>query len=149
MDSKDEIYKLIPHRPPFLWVDRIVSLQADAIETQKEIPDDLEIFKGHYPDYPIMPGVLLCESVFQSGAILISHVLAGKNQKLAGVPVLSRITGAKFKRPVRPGAVIDVQVKITEVIGPAWFMKGSISVDGKTALKVNFACSLKDDGSKQ
>ena len=147
MDS-NEIYKLIPHRPPFLWIDKIITLKPDSVETQKTIPRDLEVFKGHYPDYPIMPGVLLCESVFQSGAVLISHIQA-QGDNLAGVPVLTRIREAKFKRVVRPGDTINIQVEITEVVGPAWFMKGKVSVAGQVALRVNFACSLTEVGTEK
>lgn len=142
MDCKEEIRRLIPHRPPFLWVDRIVSLKDDAIETEKTVPVDLEIFKGHYPDHPIMPGVLLCEAVFQSGAIMISRSLAQEGSTMNGVPVLTRINGAKFKREVKPGALLKIEVKTDEVLAGAWFMKGKISVAGQTVLTVKFACSM-------
>lgn len=146
--GSNEIYKLIPHRPPFLWIDKIIALKPDSVETQKTIPKDLEVFKGHYPDYPIMPGVLLCESVFQSGAVLISHIQA-QGDNMAGVPVLTRIREARFKRVVRPGDTINIQVEITEVVGPAWFMKGKVSVAGKVVLRVNFACSLTEVGTEK
>ncbi len=65
---------LIPHRAPFLWVDKIISFADDTIVTEKMIPADLDIFSGHYPGNPIMPGVLLCEAIFQSGALLIGKM---------------------------------------------------------------------------
>ena len=73
--ADEKITSLIPHRPPFLWVDKIVSLTADAIETEKTIDEDLDVFAGHYPDNPILPGVLLCEAIFQSGALLLAASL--------------------------------------------------------------------------
>ena len=144
-----EIAELIPHRPPFLWVDRVLELQSDQIRAEKEIPADLELFQGHYPDYPIMPGVLLCEAVFQAGALLIaSDLKAVENDSGAKtVPVLTRINNAKFKREVKPGDRIEMLVRLTEKIGPAWFLHGTLRVNGKVAVKVDFACTLIEDRS--
>lgn len=139
---KEEIYRRIPHRPPFLWVDRIIGQTADSIETEKEIPADLDIFTGHYPHHPIMPGVLLCEAIFQTGALLISDLLRREGGIGKQVPVLTRITGARFKREVKPGDTITMQVKLQERVGPAWFMKGKLTVAGKTAVQVEFACAM-------
>ncbi len=63
----------IPHRPPFLFVDEIVEVDDRRILTRKFADPDSDFFRGHYPDYPVMPGVLVCESCFQSGALLIAH----------------------------------------------------------------------------
>lgn len=142
MGSRQAIEQLIPHREPFLWVDRIVAVSAEAIETEKDIPVDLAIFAGHYPGNPIMPGVLLCEAVFQSGSLLIAKHLGAKLDAVVMAPVLTRILGAKFKRPVRPGETIRILVKLTEQVGPAWFMSGTVLVDSKVAVKVDFACAL-------
>ena len=147
MDSNPEIYQSIPHRPPFLWVDKIISMAAESIETEKFISPDLDVFKGHYPDYPIMPGVLLCEAVFQSGALLMADNLRrmeSSPSQTGLMPVLTRIKGAKFKREVKPGDTIRIQVKVDEIIGHAWFFKGKVTVDDKTALKVDFGCALVD-----
>jgi 3-hydroxyacyl-[acyl-carrier-protein] dehydratase len=144
MTDLEEIQALIPHRPPFLWVDRIVSREPERIETEKLIPGDLEVFKGHYPAHPLMPGVLLCEAIFQSGALLIAAAqaaqagLAGQG----GVPVLTRINNAKFKREVHPGDKVSITVTVQEKVGPAWFMSGKLAVGGKTAVTVDFACAL-------
>lgn len=139
---ESEIFQRIPHRPPFLWVDTILHLSEDRIEAEKFLPLDLEICKGHYPDYPIIPGVILCEAVFQAGAILISARLdqeAGSNE---GVPVLTRIYGARFKRQVHPGMTIALKAQLKEQVGAAWILKGKVLVDGQTALSVEFACIL-------
>ena len=141
MTSDLEILALIPHRPPFLWVDRIVHLEAGRIETEKMIPADLELFRGHYPDHPLMPGVLLCEAIFQSGALLIAAAQkSGEGQ--GGMPVLTRISNAKFKREVKPGELATITVTAQEKVGPAWFMKGKLAVGGQTAVSVEFACAL-------
>ncbi len=140
--DKDFITSRIPHRPPFLWLDRVLELTGESIRAEKTIPADLDIFKGHYPDYPLMPGVLLCEAVFQAGALLIGELLKDK-QEISGVPVLTRIIGAKFKREVHPGDTIEIRAALKEQLGPAWFLKGSVRVGGKVAVQVEFACALK------
>ncbi|HFQ81208.1 MAG TPA: beta-hydroxyacyl-ACP dehydratase [Desulfobacterales bacterium] len=134
----DEICRRIPHRPPFLWVDRVISLSGEEIVAEKFIPDDLEMFKGHYPDYPLMPGVLLCEAVFQAGALLISELM--DKESAAGVPILTRIYKANFKRQVRPGSTIRMRVKLLERLGAAWIMRGRVLLGEKTALLVEFGC---------
>ena len=136
----DFITDRIPHRPPFLWLDRICELTETSIRAEKTIEPDLDIFNGHYPDYPLMPGVLLCEAVFQAGAVLIGE-LSGQNG--TGVPVLARIQGAKFKREVRPGETILIEARLKEKAGPAWFFKGTVRVQGKVAVQVEFSCALK------
>lgn len=139
----DFIEKSIPHRPPFLWLDRVVELTNQQIRAEKYLDPDLDIFRGHYPDYPLMPGVLLCEAVFQAGALLIGQraVEAGMT---TGVPVLARIQGAKFKREVRPGESIDIEATIKEKVGPAWFLRGRVRVGAKVAVQVSFSCTLKE-----
>ena len=136
----DFITDRIPHRPPFLWIDRVVELGDDSIRAEKTIPPDLDIFKGHYPDYPLMPGVLLCEAVFQAGALLIGEMI---KENINGVPVLTRIINAKFKREVRPGDTIEIRAALKEQLGSAWFLKGNVRVGGKVAVQVEFACAMK------
>lgn len=139
------ILKRLPHRPPFLWLDRVLEITAETICAEKVLAHDLDIFRGHYPDYPIMPGVLLCEAVFQAGALVIGQSLedAGGAAE-AGVPVLTRILGAKFKREVHPGDTLEISAKLVERMGPAWIMKGSVRVGGKLAVQVEFACTRKE-----
>ena len=138
----EDILNAIPHRPPFLFVDEIVEQTGDHIATRKRIDPEEEFFKGHYPDYPIMPGVLVCECVFQAGAILMSK----KHPAATGqVPVLSRIQNVKFKNPVFPGSVLEVRVDYVDHAGPAHYMKGKVQVDGKTAATVEFTVMLMEE----
>ena len=141
-EEKQFITSRIPHREPFLWLDRVVELTENRILAEKTIPADLALFDGHYPDYPLMPGVLLCEAVFQAGALLVGELLKGKEEQ-NGFPVLTRIGGAKFKREVRPGDTIEIRAELKEQLGPAWFLKGSVRVHGKVAVQVEFGCALK------
>ena len=142
-----EIYEAIPHRPPFLWIDKVISYDSRTIITEKFISPDLDLFQGHYPGYPIMPGVLLCEAVFQTGALLMSRMLqdSGQTEETGKkAPVLTRIKGAKFKREVKPGDTIRMHVTLDENIGNAWFFKGKVLIQDKTAVKVDFGCTLTD-----
>jgi len=143
MDSFAEITSLIPHRAPFLWVDTIISFADDTIVTEKTIPTDLDIFAGHYPGNPIMPGVLLCEAIFQSSALLMGKMGAVKNADSSALPVLTRINSAKFKRSVHPGDTVRIQVKMSETISAVSFFKGKMTVRGKIAVQVDFACTMR------
>ena len=142
--GSDFIEETIPHRSPFLWLDRVVDLTDQEIRAEKYLAPELDIFRGHYPDYPLMPGVLLCEAVFQAGAVLISRT-SEESGPATGVPVLARIQGAKFKREVRPGATIAIEAKIKEKVGPAWFLRGVVRVGAKVAVQVDFSCMVKKD----
>ena len=145
MDYSSEVYEAIPHRPPFLWVDKVLSYDSKKIITEKFISPDLDFFKGHYPGYPLMPGVLLCEAVFQTGALFMAKkILNSEKQDNTDkkTPVLTRIKGAKFKREVKPGDTIRIHVTLEENLGNAWFFKGKVLVKDKTAVKIDFACAL-------
>jgi 3-hydroxyacyl-[acyl-carrier-protein] dehydratase len=142
MNSFEEIAALIPHRDPFLWVDTIISFEGDTIVTEKTIPAGLDIFAGHYPGNPIMPGVLLCEAIFQSGALLIGKMSRLNHAELRTLPVLTRIGNAKFKRSVIPGETVRIKVRLSETIASVSFFKGKMTVGGKTAVQVDFACTM-------
>ena len=145
--ENQEIYSAIPHRPPFLWIDSIISFDSETIVTEKFIAPDLDFFKGHYPGYPIVPGVLLCEAVFQTGALFMAKRMQYLKQTPAASgkkPVLTRIRSAKFKREVKPGETIRMHVLLEENIGNAWFFRGKVLVDDKTAVKVDFGCTLTE-----
>ena len=110
--------------------------------TEKTIPEDLDIFQGHYPEHPILPGVILCEALFQTGALLIARMLQDAAETDLGIPVLTRIGGARFKRPVGPGSIIRMQVNVKERVAGAWFLKGILRVKEKIAVQVDFSCAM-------
>ena len=140
----EDILNAIPHRPPFLFVDRIVELGGAKIKTEKEVKPDEPVFEGHYPGQPIMPGALICESIFQTGAILLSNIMGGISE---GIPVLTRINNAKFKSIVKPGSTLDIEAELVEKVSNAYFMKGKASVGGKTSVTVEFTVTLAKEVS--
>ena len=141
----EDVLEIIPHRPPFLFVDKIIDITGTNISTEKRVKPNESFFKGHYPGNPIMPGVLVCEAVFQSGAILLSSTQKNSGTSKAdskGVPVLTRIKDVKFKNIVRPDDLLQIQVELVEKIGEAYFMNGVARVDGKVVLRAKFTVAL-------
>ena len=135
-----EIFDLIPHRYPMLLVDRIVSLSEDGKSCVglKNVTINEPFFQGHYPGIPIMPGVLLIECMAQVGAILAARV-----PSLAGlVPLIGGIEGAKFRRPVRPGDQLMIEVQMLWIRGPVGRMKGTVRVEEDVAAEMEMVFKL-------
>ena len=145
----EEIHRRIPHRNPFLFIDEIVEVSENGAVARLTVSPELPFFEGHYPGNPIMPGVLLCESVFQTGAIYLAEKLGSDALNVDKVtPVLSRIRDARFKRMVLPGDTIEVTVKEKDQIGKFYNLTGEIRKEGKTAVTVSFALAMvpKEEG---
>jgi 3-hydroxyacyl-[acyl-carrier-protein] dehydratase len=136
------VTSLIPHRPPFLFVDEIVSQTDDTLTARRTWRAEEDFYKGHYPGAPITPGVLLCESVFQTGALLLAGKLGGAG-KQEGVPLLAKVENVRFRSPVYPGDTTTIEVKIKEVAGGFYMMAGSIKNADKRVLNVDFAVAWK------
>ena len=145
----DNVTDLIPHRPPFLFVDEIVSETADSLVAKRTFRADEFFYKGHYPEHPITPGVLLCEAVFQTGALLMAkraQAAGAAAGEQGGVPLLARVSDVKFRNPVFPGDTVELTVKIKEVMGGFTMMSGAITSAGKRVLSVDFAVAWKTPG---
>ena len=136
--SRAEIEAAIPHRSPFLFLDEIISRTGDTIICRKTFTGDEWFFQGHYPDFPIVPGVLLCEACMQAGAVLLSSLVAGT----PGVPVATRANEVKFKKMIRPGDTIEIEAKLKERLADAFFMSGKVTCGGKLAARLDFACTI-------
>ncbi len=136
----------IPHRPPFLLLDDIVDLDAASVTATRRLdPDDellARVYAGHYPDHPITPGVLLCEMVFQAGAVLMHHRLAHAAPE--GVPLLAKIQSARFKRMVRPGETVTVRASFVERVGRAYRLRGTVHVKNDLAVRTEFLVTPGD-----
>jgi 3-hydroxyacyl-[acyl-carrier-protein] dehydratase len=137
-----DFLEIIPHRPPFLFVDRVVSATDECIQTEKDVKPDEPYFQGHYPGRPIMPGVLILESVFQTGAILMGKRMQNMGDR---IPVVTRVNQVKFKHAVLPGDVMEIEVKLKEWVDPACFLSGRVKVGPKTVVTVDFAVMLVED----
>ncbi len=139
------IEALIPHRDPFLFVDRIVEQGTDRIVAEWDVAADFFAFRGHYPAYPVLPGVLISEFAFQSAACLFSaeaeHSVDARNGpqvSARAVPVLTKIEDARFRRIVRPGETLRAEVDVVERVGPARYCKALVTCGGETVLRVRF-----------
>lgn len=121
-----------------LLVDEIVEQSENHILCKKTFREEEYFTQGHFPDFPLVPGVILCECALQSGAILLSE----KTPQTDFVPVATRLDNVKFKQMVRPGDTVEIAVTLNEVVSTAYFMTGKITVNGKLAARLDFACSV-------
>ena len=127
--------EFLPHRPPFLFVTRVVAHDGDTLVTEWDVPEDLPAFEGHFPGQPVLPGVLISEFCFQSGAILI-YATSQEDQESTGVPVLTRIVDARFRKIVRPGEKLRAEIKLTERLSNARYVTAKVTSDGKAVLRL-------------
>ena len=142
--TTDAIQAAIPHRPPMLLVDEIVEQAENKIVCSKTFRADEYFFQGHYPRFPIVPGVILCECAMQAGAILLTQFV----QAGAGVPVATRLNDVKFKKMIRPGDTIQIEVTLNERVSEAFFLSAKVTCEGKLAVRFDFACTMaRESGS--
>lgn len=142
----DEVRDVIPHREPFLFVDRIVERGPGRLATEWTVPPQAEFLRGHYPGRPIVPGVLICESAFQAGALLCAQE-ADDAKPLGAVPVLAKIGDARFKRMVAPGETLRCDVALEERVGEVRYMNAKVTCGGQSVLRVTFVVSVTAAGA--
>ena len=132
------IQKILPHRPPFLLIDAIEEMeQWKRIVGIKNVSFNENFFQGHFPNRPVMPGVLICEAMAQVGAILAQSARGGMNDDK--VFVLTGLDKVKFKRPVEPGDQLRLELTALKRRGSFWKMQGTATVDGKVVAQAEIS----------
>jgi 3-hydroxyacyl-[acyl-carrier-protein] dehydratase len=135
-----EIMAILPHRYPFLLIDRVIEMERrKRIVAIKNVTINEPHFAGHFPDYPIMPGVLMVEAIAQTGGALLLTEIPDRDKMLM---VFTGIEGAKFKRPVVPGDQLRIEVSVLNWRPRFVKMKGDITVEGKTVCEATVTCML-------
>jgi beta-hydroxyacyl-ACP dehydratase FabZ len=132
---------LLPHRYPFLLVDRILELEpGKRIVGVKNVTINEPFFQGHFPGHPVMPGVLIIESIAQVGGILALKTMGGGKR----IAYFGGIDNAKFRRMVLPGDQLRIEVDIIAHKGPVWKMHGEAKVGGVVAAKADVSATIPD-----
>jgi len=133
------IKKIIPHRYPFLLVDRIIEISDTKAVGIKNVTINEPFFNGHYPDYPIMPGVLIVEALAQVGGVAVLQ----KEENQGKIPVFAGIDRCRFKREVKPGNQLLLSVELTKIRGPIGKGVAIATVDGEVACEAELTFALK------
>jgi 3-hydroxyacyl-[acyl-carrier-protein] dehydratase len=135
-----EIMDFLPHRYPFLLIDRIVEFErTKRVVAIKNVTMNESFFQGHFPGAPIMPGVLVIEAMAQAGAVLLLSEMEDRHSKLA---VFTGIDGAKFRRSIVPGDQVRIEVDVVSFRSRAGKMEGKAYVDGKLACQATLTCMV-------
>src|SRR5579862_8122367 len=137
----NEIRAILPHRYPFLLVDRIVELEPERIVGIKNVTANEAFFSGHFPDYPVMPGVLIVEAMAQTAGVLVLKSIPDRESKLV---LLVSIEYAKFRRPVRPGDQLRMELNMLKRKASVAKMSGKATVDGVIVAEAEVMCKLAD-----
>ena len=135
------IREILPHRYPMLLVDRIEELEADRIVGIKNVTVNEPFFNGHFPDYPVMPGVLIVEAMAQVAGVLVLSQIPDRESKLV---LLAGVDGAKFRKPVRPGDQLRIEMKLSKRKATMAKMSGTASVNGAVVVEAEMLCVLAD-----
>lgn len=134
-----QVAAILPHRYPFLLVDRVVEVEVGKrIVAIKNVTVNEPFFTGHFPGHPIMPGVLLCEAVVQAGGILARLTSAGGDDHAHVLAMLTSLDHVRFRQQVIPGDQLRLEVETVRRRGSFWKMRGAARVDGKTAVELEF-----------
>lgn len=139
-----KVMEMIPHRPPFLMVDRVDEIITRKSATGiKNVTIDEPFFRGHFPSRPVMPGVLIVEAMAQTAAVLVVDAL-GEDAKGKLVYFMT-IDDARFRKPVVPGDQVRLHVSVLRNRANVWKFSGVAKVDGQTVAEATFAAMIMDD----
>jgi beta-hydroxyacyl-ACP dehydratase FabZ len=137
----NEIRQILPHRYPFLLVDRITELEPERIVGIKNVTVNEPFFNGHFPEYPVMPGVLIVEAMAQTAGVLVLKSIPDRQNKLV---LLVSIDAAKFRRPVVPGDQLRIEMVVIRRKGSVAKMAGKATVEGRVVAEAEVMCKLQD-----
>ena len=137
----NEIRRILPHRYPMLLVDRILELDADRIVGIKNVTTNEPFFAGHFPDFPVMPGVLIIEALAQTAGVLVLNSIPDRESKLV---LLVSIESAKFRRPVVPGDQLRLEMSVLKRKASVAKMAGRATVNGNVVAEAEMMCKLAD-----
>jgi 3-hydroxyacyl-[acyl-carrier-protein] dehydratase len=137
----NQIRDILPHRYPMLLVDRIVEITEDRIVGLKNVTANEPFFQGHFPCYPVMPGVLIVETMAQVGAVLLLGAVERRDDKLV---LFTTIEQAKFRKPVVPGDQLRVEMQVLKRKATVCKMSGKVTVEGKLVAEAVLMCQLAD-----
>jgi 3-hydroxyacyl-[acyl-carrier-protein] dehydratase len=141
----NDIRGILPHRYPFLLVDRIVELEPDRIVGIKNVTNSEPHFTGHFPDFPVMPGVLIIEAMAQTAGVLVLKSIPDREKKLV---LLVAVENARFRRPVVPGDTLRMEMKVIKRKSTVAKMAGVATVDGVVVAEAEVMCKLEDKVEK-
>ena len=141
----NEIRALLPHRYPFLLVDRIVEMDAERVVGIKNVTHNEPFFQGHFPDFPVMPGVLIVEAMAQAAGVLVLASIPDRASKLV---LLVAIESARFRRPVVPGDTLRMEMAVVKRKASVAKFAGRATVDGQVVAEVEVMCKLADKEEK-
>ncbi len=141
----NDIRAILPHRYPFLLVDRIVELEAERIVGIKNVTANEPFFNGHFPDFPVMPGVLIIEAMAQTAGVLVLKTIADRANKLV---LLVAVENARFRRPVVPGDSLRMEMKVIKRKASVAKLAGVATVDGLVVAEAEVMCKLADKEEK-
>lgn len=138
------VLDFLPHRFPFVLVDRVLEIEpGKRILAQKNVTFNEPFFPGHFPNYPVMPGVLIVEALAQAAAILAFQT-QGAKADANSVYLFVGIDNVRFKKPVTPGDVLHLEVSITRTSRGLWKFAGQAKVDGAIATEAEIMCTLRN-----
>lgn len=139
----NEILNILPHRYPFLLLDRVEEfVSGDSLVALKNVTINEPFFVGHFPGHPVMPGVLIIEAMAQAAALLAFKSL-GHGKPEGSVVYFVGIDGARFKRPVTPGDQLLIEVRIVRSLKGIWKFQAVAKVDGKVASEATLMCTMR------
>jgi 3-hydroxyacyl-[acyl-carrier-protein] dehydratase len=137
----NEIRRILPHRYPMLLVDRIVEIEPERIVGIKNVTHNEAFFQGHFPDFPVMPGVLIVEAMAQAAGVLVLKSIPDREKKLV---LLVGIENARFRRPVMPGDQLRMEMTVVKRRASVAKMAGRATVNGQVVAEAEVMCKLAD-----